>query len=109
MPGKWGDKYHDTRRGAPIEYNTKMPQQGEIVGIVEKASGAANFIVRCADGKDRTCTIPGRVQRKFWIKMRDVVLVRPWVVQSDERADIVWRYSIMDADRLKKNGLMAGL
>jgi translation initiation factor 1A len=102
-------KFHDQRRGAAVVYQTKMPGQGELVGVVEKASGSASFVVRCNDGKDRLCTIPGRLKRKFWIKIKDVVIVKPWVVQSDERADILWRYSIMDGEKLRNAGLLKDL
>jgi translation initiation factor 1A len=102
-------RFHDARRGAPITYSTKRPGQGEVVGIVDKAAGATNFIVRCSDGNERTCTIPGRLRRRFWIKVNDVVLVKPWVVQSNERGDILWRYSRMDADVLRRDGFMNNL
>ncbi len=92
------------RRGAPIEYKTKRPMEGEVVGLVEKAAGATNFMVKCSDGNNRICTIPGRLRRQFWIKQGDIVLVKPWVVQSNARGDIVWRYSKLDVEWLRKSG-----
>ncbi len=71
---------------------------------MQRGLGASNFEVLCSDDKVRVCTIPGRLKRRFWIKEGDVVIVKPWVVQSDERGDIVWRYSIMDKDTLKSRG-----
>ncbi len=100
------NKDHDQRRGAPIEYRLKMPDQGEMVGTVIKIAGATKFLVRCMDGKERLCIIPGRLRRRFWIKENDVVIVRPWVVQTDERGDIVWRYSVLDISKLKERGLL---
>jgi translation initiation factor 1A len=81
-----------------------MPRDNEVVGSVTKASGASNFIVMCSDNNERVCTIPGRLKRRFWIKEGDAVLVKPWVVQSDKRGDIVWRYSIMDKETLRAKG-----
>ena len=100
------DKNVDQRRGAPIEYKLKMPQDKEVLGRVAKLVGATKFIVRCQDGKERLCIIPGRLRRRFWIKENDVVIVEPWVVQSDERGNIVWRYSVMDITKLKDKGLL---
>jgi translation initiation factor 1A len=100
---------HDERRGAPVEYRTKMPGNGEFIGVVIKSEGSTNFLVRCDDGNERKCTIPGRLKRSFWIKPNDIVLVRPWVVQTNERGDIIWRYSLMDSDRLKKAGFLKGI
>ena len=90
-----------SRSGPPEETMLKLPQNGEVVGSVIKLMGAAKFLVRCSDGRERLCSIPGRFKRRFWVKEGDAVIVKPWVVQTDERGDIVWRYSIMDRDKLK--------
>lgn len=82
-----------------------LPRDTEVVGLVIKASGASNFVVMCSDKNERTCSIPGRLKRKFWIKEGDIVLVKPWVVQGDKRGDIIWRYSIMDKALLKQRGI----
>jgi translation initiation factor 1A len=81
-----------------------LPKDDEIIGIITKALGATNFMVFCSDKNERTCSIPGRLKRRFWIKEGDVVLVKPWVVQGDKRGDIVWRYSMMDRENLKQKG-----
>jgi len=80
------------------------PRDNEVIGRVVKAAGASNFVVMCSDNNERMCMIPGRLKRNFWIKEGDVVLVKPWVVQGNERGDIIWRYSIMDKDLLKQKG-----
>ena len=36
-----------------------------------------------------------KAQKGILDKEGDTVIVRPWVVQTDERGDIIWRYSIM--------------
>lgn len=82
-----------------------MPKEGEVVGLVVQAAGASNFRVRCADHFERMCSIPGRLRRRFWIKENDIVIVKPWSVQTNEKGDIVWRYSIGDRDRLKDRGI----
>lgn len=87
----------------------KLPRGTEVVGKVAKIAGATRFFVNCTDGKERICTIPGRLRRKFWIKINDIVIVKPWVVQSDERGDIVWRYSMMDIGKLRAKGVLVNL
>ncbi len=91
-------------RPAPV-YELKIPQQGEVVGVVAQVLGASKFRIRCSDNFERICSIPGRLRRRFWIKENDLVVVKPWVVQSNERGDIVWRYSIGDRDRLKERNI----
>ena len=90
--------------GEPVAHKLLLPRDNETVGVVTKALGASNFAVFCGDKKDRVCAIPGRLRRRFWVKERDLVLVKPWVVQSDERGDIIWRYSLMDRDLLTQKG-----
>lgn len=97
---------YDTRRGTPIEANTKMPGNGEFVGKVARIAGATKFFVSCSDHNERLCTIPGRLRRRFWIKEGDIVIVKPWVVQSDKRGDIMWRYSMLDINRLKDRHML---
>ncbi|MEM0200950.1 MAG: translation initiation factor eIF-1A [Candidatus Micrarchaeaceae archaeon] len=93
------------KQGSPIEQpKLILPRNGELLGVVTRSLGATNFIVFCSDKNERTCSIPGRLKRRFWIKEGDVVLVKPWVVQTNERGDIVWRYSVMDKSLLKQKG-----
>ena len=99
----------DERRGQKIESQLKLPNNGEVIGRVTKIAGATNFFVKCTDGKERLCTIPGRLRRSFWIKENDIVLVRPWVVQSDKRGDIVWRYSLLDISKLRDRNILQSL
>ncbi len=96
-------------QGQNIVSILKMPEDGEVIGKVTRIAGATRFFVKCTDGKERICTIPGRLRRKFWIKINDVVIVKPWVVQSDERGDIIWRYSMMDISRLRAKGMLDAL
>jgi len=64
------------------------------------------MLVRCADNKIRLCRIPGKIRRRIWVKEGDVVIVKPWTVQSDEKGDIVWRYTKTQVDRLQSMGLL---
>ena len=95
---------YDTRRGTPVESALKLPHDNELIGKVIKIAGATKFMVRCTDGNERLCSIPGRLRRRFWIKEGDIVIVKPWVVQTNERGDIIWRYSVMDMGKLKDSG-----
>jgi len=86
-----------------------LPQQGELLGRVVKLVGGDNIIVRCTDGKVRTCRIRGKIKRRMWIRENDLVLVAPWDFQSD-RADIVlWKYIASHADKLEQDGYLSNL
>lgn len=85
-----------------------MPQEGEMFGRVIKLVGGDNVIVKCNDGKVRTCRIRGKIKRRMWIRENDLVLLAPWDFQSD-KADIIWRYIAAHADKLEQEGNLKGL
>lgn len=99
--------FNNRRPGQPVEEHRLMiPKTGEIIGVVTKALGASKFSVLCADNRERICAIPGRLKRRFWIKENDLVLIKPWVVQGDEKGDVIYRYSLMDKDSLRTKGFV---
>jgi len=81
----------------------RMPDGDEVFATVEEMLGANRVTVRCADGVERTARIPGKMQKRIWIREDDVVLVEPWDWQ-DEKADITWRYDKSQADQLREEG-----
>ena len=81
-----------------------MPGEGEVLGIVLGLMGGSRMRVACKDGKERMCRIPGKMRNKIWVREGDVVIVRPYEIQGDTKADIVWRYNPMQARILKERG-----
>jgi len=81
----------------------RMPDDGEVFAEVTDMLGANRVTVRCADGVERTARIPGRMQKRVWIREDDLVLVEPWDWQ-DEKADITHRYEQSEADQLRNEG-----
>jgi translation initiation factor 1A len=81
----------------------RMPDDDEVFAVVTEMLGANRVKVRCMDGTERTARIPGRMQKRVWIREDDVVLVSPWDWQ-DEKGDIEWRYDKGAADRLREEG-----
>ena len=86
----------------------RRPRKNEVFGVVEDAMGSGHMKVRCKDGYTRTCRIPGRLRKRVWIREGDVVIVEPWQVQSDEKGDIVYRYTQTQLGWLKKAGIWEG-
>ncbi len=82
-----------------------LPEQGELLGRVQKISGGNQVLVLCTDGEVRLCRIRGKMKRRMWIREGDIVLVSPWDFDH-KRADIVWRYIKDHADWLENNGYM---
>ncbi|ERG95615.1 translation initiation factor eIF-1A [Haloquadratum walsbyi] len=91
---------NDENRGS---HDLRMPDDDEVFAVVTNMLGANRVTVRCADGNERTARIPGRMQKRIWIREDDVVLVEPWDWQ-DEKGDITWRYEKSEADQLRDEG-----
>lgn len=86
----------------------RLPDEDtEVFGRVTNMLGANRVLVVCADSEERTCRIPGRMQKKVWIREDDLVVVEPWEWQ-DEKADVVHRYTKKEADKIRDAGLLDG-
>ena len=83
------------------------PGQGQMFGVVMQMLGYDRLLVKCADGHERVCRIRGKMKRRVWIKMGDVVLVAPWDFQFESRGDILWRYTEAQAQILRQKGQLA--
>ncbi|NUN11255.1 translation initiation factor eIF-1A [Candidatus Micrarchaeota archaeon] len=90
----------------PQEFRLRLPRKGELFGLVISMQGGARMIVQCQDGKERLCRVPGKIKRRIWVKEGDYVLVVPWAVQGDERADVAYRYTSLQADHLRRRGFL---
>ena len=88
---------------------TRIPKENEVLGFVELMLGAGKLRVICEDGKTRICRIPGRLRKRVWIRVNDVVLVQPRKVQSDERGDVIHKYTPTQASWLKRKGYIKNL
>ena len=83
-----------------------LPQAHEVFGIAEKLLGYDRLTVRCQDGVTRLCRIRGKMKRRVWIRVNDVVLVSPWDFQATTRGDIVFRYKGGQAEWLRSSGYL---
>jgi translation initiation factor 1A len=77
----------------------------EVYGVVVDMLGANRVSVRCFDGEERVCRIPGRMRKKVWIREDDIVIVEPWDWQ-DEKGDVVYRYEQKQVDILYDEGVL---
>lgn len=87
----------------------KLPRGKQCIGILDQRLGASRNRVRCFDGKTRICRIPGRMKRKLWVREGDVVLIEPWELGGDDKADIIFKYRPSQVQWLKKNGYLKNL
>ena len=81
----------------------RLPEEGELFGRVLKMLGGENLVVKCLDGITRRGRIRGKLKRRIWIRNNDIVIIAPWDFKSDERGDILWRFTLPQVDWLKQN------
>ena|SRR3989304_2962110 len=102
------DKYQPTQEELEIS-RIRIPRQNERLCVVGSMVGGDRLKAKCDDGNERICRIPGKLRKRVWIRVGDLILVEPWVVQSNERADIVFKYTSTQAGWLKRKGYVKGL
>jgi translation initiation factor 1A len=83
-----------------------LPVANDVLGVALKLLGFDRVLVKCQDGHERLCRIRGKMKRRVWIRVGDVVLVSPWDFQSDKRGDLIWRYTRSQAELLRKKGYL---
>jgi len=84
----------------------RLPEEGEVLGIVEKLLGYDRVMVKCFDGFSRLCRIRGKMKRRVWIRLNDIVIVAPWNFQSEKRGDVTYRYRLNQTEWLISNGYL---
>jgi translation initiation factor 1A len=84
----------------------KLPRGKECFGILEQRLGASRLRVKCLDGQNRVCRIPGRLKRKLWVRENDIVVVEPWEFGGDDKGDIVFKYTPSQVEFLRSRGYL---
>ncbi len=81
-------------------------EAGELFATIIQMLGFDRVRVRCEDGNIRIARIPGRMKKRVWMRVGDLVLIVPWSFQSDQKADVVWRYKANEIDWLERRGIL---
>lgn len=84
----------------------RRPRDNEVLAVVTQMLGSDKLRVQCEDEKERIARIPGRMRKRVWIRVGDLILVEPWSVMSDERADVAWKYTPTQARWMQRNGML---
>lgn len=95
---------NEEKREMPLPDNKET-----LLGVIQQFMGYDRARVLCSDGKVRLCRIPGRLKKRMWMKVGDVVLVAPWEFQRDEKGDIIYRYSGGELNKLEELKLLEDL
>ena len=79
------------------------PNKNDILGIVVKNYGQTRMNVKCQGGETCICRVRGKMKKRRWVREGDVVLVSPWDFQSEEKGDIIFRYTSNQAYWLREH------
>jgi translation initiation factor 1A len=100
----WGSYLGKRKVISESQIRPRLPNRAfEVLGIAEKLLGYDRILVRCLDGFTRLCRIRGKMKRRVWIWVNDIVIVSPWDFQSDKRGDITYRYRRNQAEWLRNH------
>ena len=80
--------------------------RGEQFAVVKEISGGSRVSALCEDGNVRMGRIIGKMKKRVWIRPNDLLIVVPWVVQSDKKCDVIYRYTGIEKDRLKRKNFI---
>ena len=98
------DRKTSNTEGEDQQIRVRLPRGNETIGEIQELLGASRFRIECQDGNTRVCRIPGKFRRRRKIRAGDLVIVKPWDIESDEKGDIIWMYTRTQANWLRNNG-----
>jgi len=85
-------KLKQSKAGSSERRAGKLPRGDQQYAIIREMSGGSRMVALCEDGNNRMIRIPGKLKRRMWCRDNDIVLIKPWPVQGDRKADLVYRY-----------------
>ncbi len=85
-------KSKQSKAGSSERRAGRLPRGDQQYAIIREMSGGSRMVALCEDGNNRMIRIPGKLKRRMWCRVNDIVLIKPWPVQGDRKADLVYRY-----------------
>ena len=90
----------NTKPSENITRKIRLPKKDELFAVVVEMSGGSRMRALCADNKTRMIRIGGKLKKRMWCRENDLIIVKPWVIQSDQKADLVYRYLPTERNRV---------
>ena len=78
--------------GSAVRRAGKLPSGDMQFAVIREFNGGSRFIALCEDGNNRMVRIPGKLKRRMWCRVGDLILIKPWPIQGDTKSDLVYRY-----------------
>ena len=77
---------------SPIIKRARTRKHGQLYAVVREMSGGSRMVAYCEDGLTRMIRIGGKHKRRMWCRIDDLIIIQPWVVQEDKKADLIYRH-----------------
>jgi len=107
MVKNWGGKNAKKIKRSSVSENDnrvlEFKEDSQVYGKVLKLLGDSRCLIFCDDGKERQCTVRGKMKKRIWINLNDIVLVSLRDFQQD-KGDIIHKYNDSESKRLQKMG-----
>jgi len=103
MPNNKGGKKYKKNKKDTITNKVliKRTTDSELYGRVTKICGSGRFMILCTDGIERLGIIRGKLRKRMWIVLNNIVLVDIWQFQ-DSKCSIVHVYDESQIDSLRE-------
>lgn len=85
-------KFKKSWTGKEVVRAKRLPRKDEQYAVAREALGGSRFSVLCDDGLTRKMRMPGKFKKRMWVRVNDLIIIKPWVVQSDKKCDLVYRF-----------------
>ena len=99
-------KLKQSKAGSTERRAGKLPSGDMQFAVIREFSGGARFVALCEDGKNRMVRIPGKLKRRMWCRVNDLILIKPWPIQGDSKSDLVYRYLPAEKNWLTKRDMI---
>lgn len=105
MAKKGGKKAKRGKKGGNISTTRELvlKDESQEYGQVVKMLGDGRLLAFCFDGKERICHIRGKMKKRIWIQLGDIILISLRDFQ-DNKADVIMKYWDEEARQLKNSG-----
>lgn len=81
------------------------PQTTDKIGKVKTMLGNDRILIVCQDGTEMLGRIRGKIRKRVWIRVGDIILISPWDFEPN-KGDIFYRYTKEQVKLLKRRGLL---
>ena len=107
MVKNWGGKNAKKIKRSSVDDQSnrilEFKEDSQVYGKVLKLLGDSRFTVLCDDTKERLCIARGKMKKRVWINLNDIVLVSLRDFEPD-KGDIIHKYNDVESKRLDKLG-----